>query len=98
MAEPEVDRYTEAYMLCKAKIAELDKDYEARKKPLLDLKSHLEGWFDTFLKTTGVTSAATPHGTVHYNVRYSATLEDADAFMQFVHPENCWLALRDPKS
>ena len=50
----------------------------------MELKDRLEGWFGEFLSTTGQTSAVTPHGTIHWNTRYTAVLEDPDTFMRHV--------------
>lgn len=79
-----LEEYTAAYRICRDRLELMDDEYKKRIKPLLDLKASLEGWFDNFLTTTGATNVATPSGTVHWNTRYTASLEDGEAFMEHV--------------
>lgn len=73
-----------AYLLCRKRLDQAEEAYEAQTKPLRELKAMLEGWFSEFLTTTGQQTAVTPQGTVHWNTKTTASLEDPDAFMRHV--------------
>lgn len=79
-----IAKRTAQYRSIRDKLKEMDEAHEKAKEPLLKIKALLEGYFEKFLEHTGQQSAATPSGTVHWNSRTTATLEDAEAFMQFV--------------
>ena len=78
----------ELWLLIKQQVALLEAALSEETKPLLRLQSRLSGSFDAHLEATGATSARTPSGTVHLNTRYTASVEDADAFMEFVKENN----------
>lgn len=78
------------FILLRDELAKMDKEYEAVRKPLLDIKALLEGYFEKFLTSTGQQSAVTPHGTVHWNTRTTAALQDPEAFMDFVKANERW--------
>jgi hypothetical protein len=80
----QLEKYVEAFLVCRKRLDDLEAEYEAKKKSLVELKERLEGWFGEFLTATGQVTAVTPHGTIHWNTRYTAVLEDADAFMRHV--------------
>lgn len=71
-------------LMIKEKLAKLEEAYEVSRKPLLDLKALLEGYFEAELTASGAQSVATPYGTVHWNHRVTAKVEDPEAFMEHV--------------
>lgn len=79
-----VDKRVGQYIQVRDKLKEMDKEYEERRKPLLDLQNSLSGWMMEFLEKTGGTSIKTKLGTVYLSLRYSASLADPDLFMNFV--------------
>jgi hypothetical protein len=79
-----VDKRVGQYIQLRDKLKEMDKEYEEKRKPLLDLQNVLSGWMMEFLEKTGGTSIKTKLGTVYLSVRYSASLADPEAFMNFV--------------
>lgn len=79
-----VDKRVGQYIKLRDKLKEMDKRHEEERKPLLDLQNVLSGWMMEFLEKTGGTSIKTKLGTVYLSVRYSASLADPEAFMNFV--------------
>jgi hypothetical protein len=79
-----VDKRVGQYIKLRDKLKEMDKEYEEKRKPLVDLQNVLSGWMQSFLEQTGGTSIKTKFGTVYLSVRYSASLADPEAFMNFV--------------
>ncbi len=72
------------YKAIEAKLDAMDKANDLAKAPLLEIKAMLQGYFEQVLTQTGAQNIATPLGTVHWNTRTTASLEDAEAFMNFV--------------
>ena len=72
------------YRDIRAKLDQMDEAHELAKEPLQKIKGLLEGYFESLLTTTGLQSAATHAGTIHWNTRTTATVQDAEAFMEFV--------------
>ena len=72
------------YKAIEAKLDAMDKANDLAKAPLLEIKAMLQGYFEQVLTQTGAQNIATPLGTVHWNIRTTASLEDAEAFMNFV--------------
>lgn len=58
--------------------------YEEEDKKLRDLQSILEGQLSAFMSANKVDNLRTQHGTCYTTIRYSASLADPEAFMQFV--------------
>jgi hypothetical protein len=72
------------YKAIEVKIDQMDKDHEAKIKPLRDLKALLLGYFEQTLTQSGAQNIATPLGTIHWTTRSTASLEDAQKFMDYV--------------
>ena len=72
------------FLLLRTSIDEIEEAVKKELKPLRDIKEALAGCFDKFLTETGQQSAVTSAGTVHWNTRYTASLSDPQAFMNFV--------------
>jgi hypothetical protein len=72
------------YRLIDAKTKELDEAHAKSLEPLVKIKGLLQGFFEKFLTDTGQQTAVTPGGTIHWNHRVTASLEDPQAFMDWV--------------
>lgn len=81
---PNVDAVVEVFIAVRDKLKAMDDAHEQARKEWVDKKEKLSGWLLNFLETNGLANAKTVHGTVHTTTRSSATLADADAFMQYV--------------
>ena len=62
--------------------------HEKATKPLRDLQAELSGSLQEALTKSGGTSIATPEGTCYQTTRHTASLPDANAFMEFVTKNN----------
>lgn len=78
------------YLLIRAEMEKLDEEFSKAMKPLRDINNLLTGYFEKFLTDTGQQTAVTPLGTVHWNTRTTAKLEDPEAFMQYVIANSQW--------
>lgn len=78
------DEQVAAYIECRDLLKALDEAHAARKKPLLDLQERLEGWLQAFMEKSQAEAIKTKHGTAYTSTRYTASLADPQAFMQFV--------------
>jgi hypothetical protein len=79
-----VDKRVSQYIQIRNKLKELDDEFEQKRKPLVELQNMLSGWIQSFLEKTGSQSVKTKSGTCYQSVRYTASLADADIFMNFV--------------
>jgi len=79
-----VSKRVAQYRLLDTKIDELNDEHKAAIQPLVNVKELLVGFFDKFLTTTGQQTAVTASGTVHFNHRTTSSLEDPQAFMDYV--------------
>jgi len=79
-----VDKLVEWYRAFDKKIEIMDEAHTKTTAPLRNFQERLSGYFEQFLTTTGQQTAVTPSGTIHWNHRVTAQLEDAQAFMDFV--------------
>lgn len=78
------DKRVEQYIQLRDKLKAMDVEYEEKRKPLRAMQDILSGWLQEFLEKSGGTAIKTKHGTVYLSTRYSASLADPDAFMNFV--------------
>jgi hypothetical protein len=79
-----VSKRVAQYRLLDEKIDALNDAHKAAMAPLANVKALLEGYFEKFLTSTGQQTAVTAGGTIHWNHRTTASLEDPQAFMDFV--------------
>lgn len=63
---------------------ELKTAWEERDRELRLIQEKVEGELSAFMSANKTDSLKTAHGTCYTTVRYSASLADADAFMNFV--------------
>ena len=79
-----VSKRVAQYRLIDKKLDELEEEFKASVAPLENIKNLLQGYFEKFLTDTGHQTAVTAGGTVHWNHRVTAKLEDPQAFMDYV--------------
>lgn len=82
--EPTVDEQVAKYLEIRDLIKELDDAHDAKLKPLREIQERVAGWLQEFMDRTGIDAVKTKHGTAYTTTRYSATLPDPEAFMQFI--------------
>jgi hypothetical protein len=83
-----VDKRVGQYIQVRNALKKIDEEYEAKRKPLVELQNMLSGWMQSFLEKSGSESVRTAHGTCYQSTRYTASLADADAFMKFIKENN----------
>lgn len=79
-----VDTRVNQYVQIRDRLKEMDEEFEKKKAPLVEIQNLLTGWMMQFLEKTGAESVKTAHGTCYASTRYTASLADPDAFMQYV--------------
>jgi hypothetical protein len=80
-----LDTRVAQYVAVRDKIRKIEKE---QIEPLKETLNLLSGWIMDFLDQAGVKSAKTADGTCGITTRYSASLADAEAFMDFVKANN----------
>jgi hypothetical protein len=78
------DERVEQYLFYRNRLKEMDDRHEAERSPLVQVLSMLSGWLQKFLDDAKVDSVKSKHGTFYKSTRYTASLEDAEAFMRHV--------------
>lgn len=79
-----VDKRIAQYVALRDRIKEMDEAHDAAKKPLTAAMEEISGFLQQFLDDSGSESIKTKFGTCYSSVRYSASLLDAKAFMDYV--------------
>jgi hypothetical protein len=80
----DIDKKVEQFISLRDARRDLKKNYEDADRGLRVLQETLEGQLSAFMSANKTDSLKTSHGTCYTTVRYSASLADADAFMNFV--------------
>ena len=76
------------YVALRDKLKELDEAHEAKRKPFVDLINQLSGELQSFLDKSGSNSVRTNDGTFYQSTRYTTSLADPAAFMEYVIKNN----------
>lgn len=79
-----VGKWVDHYVKVRDKIKELNEAHDLKVAPLVELQNKLTGLLQGFLESTNSESVKTANGTCYTSTRYSASLPDAGAFMNFV--------------
>jgi hypothetical protein len=82
------ERYIEAYIKLRDRLADATKAFEETQKPDKELMNMLTSWLTNRLETVGADSVKTKAGTAYTTTRYTASLADPKAFMDFVISNN----------
>lgn len=79
-----LEKRVEQYVALRDKIKEIQDKHSQELAPLIELQNLLTTWLQDFLETAGAQSIKTKEGTVYSSTRYSASLGDPQAFMDYV--------------
>lgn len=79
-----VDKRVAQYIQVRDAISSLKEKHEAELKPLVETQNLLTGWLQEFMDAAGAENVKTSHGTCYQSTRYTASLADPEAFMNFV--------------
>jgi hypothetical protein len=82
--QAKVDQYVRLYIALRDKIKLMDDAYKAEKKEFTDQMDQIEGVLQAALEKTGSEGIRTKHGTVFLTTKYTASLADPEAFMNYV--------------
>ena len=81
----DIDKRIQQYIDVRDALARIDARYEAERKPLLEIQERLSGMIRSFMETNNITdNLKSKSGTCYLSTRYSASLADPHAFMEFV--------------
>lgn len=80
----DVDKKVEQFIALRDARKKLKSEFEEADRSLRVLQETLEGQLSSFMSANKTENLKTAHGTCYTTVRYSASLADADAFMNFV--------------
>lgn len=84
MAE-DIDKRIQQYIEVRDAIKRVDAKWEAEKKPLQEIQEKLSGRISKFMEANNITdNLKSKSGTCYLSTRYSATLADPQAFMDYV--------------
>jgi hypothetical protein len=89
-ATQKFEKRTAQYVAVRDKIKEISEKHAAELKPFVDLQNDLTAWFTEELDRVGAQSVKTSEGTVYQSTRYSASLNDPKAFMDYVIGNNAF--------
>ena len=83
MAE-DMNKRTMQYIQIRDALKRVDEKYDAERKPLLEIQEQLAGIIRSFMDTNKLDNLKTAAGTCYTSTRYTASLADPQAFMDFV--------------
>lgn len=72
------------YVAIRDRLAQAEDDHKKAIAPLIETQNLLTAWLTDVLSTAGAQSIKTEQGTVYSNTRWTASLEDPKAFMDYV--------------
>lgn len=84
---------TEAYIKLRDKKKERDEAHKESLKPLVQMMDQIEAGLLEFINASGANSFASDAGTAYKSEQVSATIEDKEAFRNFVVETQQWDAL-----
>lgn len=85
-----VETRVKQYIATRDALKKMDEEHENRRRPLVELQNMLTGWMQKFLEKAGAESIRTSEGTCYTSTRYTASLADPEAFMQYVINNNAF--------
>lgn len=86
----DMQKRTSQYIQIRDALKRLDEKQAAERKPLLDVQERLTGIIRSFMDTNKLDTLKTKAGTCYTSTRYSASVADAEAFMNFVREKGLW--------
>lgn len=88
MTEPvkddRLDKWVQQFLWARDTKKHLEDETEEKVKELKEIMENLQGKLQSFLDVHGLDNAKTKFGTVHHTTRWTASLADPKAFMDFV--------------
>lgn len=88
MAE-DIDKRTAQYIWARDCIAKLKQKHTEELKPLLQIQEELAGRIQSFMEANNITDGLkTSGGTCYLSTKYTASVADGEAFMNFVKQGN----------
>jgi len=90
LVDKEVEKRVGQYIAIRDRLKEMDEEHDKKRAPLVELQNLLTGWMMQFLDTSGADSIKTSEGTCFHSTRYSASLADPQAFMNYVIENSSW--------
>jgi hypothetical protein len=87
---PMYEKRTGQYVAVRDKIREIEERHKEELKEWKDAIEDLTAWFTQALDKHGAKSVKTTQGTVYQSTRYSASLSDPKAFMDYVIANNAF--------
>ena len=89
-AQQDLDKRVEQYISLRDALRTFDERKAAERKNITDCMAVLEGKMEAAMKALNVEALKTKHGTCYKSVRYTATLADPGAFMDYVITNSKW--------
>lgn len=83
-AHAQFERYVEAYVVVRDKIKAANDAFAETIKADVELQNMLTAWLTNRLEAVGAESVKTKAGTAYTTTRYSASLADPKAFMDYI--------------
>lgn len=85
MNKPEdMAKRVEQYIMVRDRLKQIDEEYDAKRKPFLEVQERLSGILRAFMETHNLENLKTDAGTCYTSVRHTASVADADLFMKYV--------------
>jgi hypothetical protein len=81
---PTVDKLVGQYVAVRDRLRDLDEAHDKKRKPIVDTLEELNGKLQVFLDENKLESVRTQFGTCYMSTRWSASLADPQAFMDYV--------------
>ncbi len=82
--EHTLDRLVADYILARDLAKEIDAQWQEKKKSVTDFMAKISAKIAAHMEENNVESLRTVHGTCYRSTRYSASVQDGEAFMEFV--------------
>ena len=82
------DAKVKQYVWMRDDLKRMDDKHKEDRKEHTEILEKLEGQFQAFLDKTGSSAVKTRYGTFYSSTRYTASLADAEIFMDFVKDKN----------
>ncbi len=79
-----VEKRIAQYIECREAIAAKKAEFEKILTPLVELQNMLTGWLQRYMDSAGATSIKSDAGTCYSSTKYTASLADPKAFMDYV--------------
>lgn len=84
LKDERLDKWVQQFLWARGAKKALEDAHEEKMKELNSIMEQLKGRLQSFLDTHGLDNAKTKFGTVHNTTRWTASLADPKAFMDFV--------------